>query len=152
MNPASMKPTQRTAVLGVIDPQTVASGANVVSPWVPMAGLNRVLATLLLGAIGGGGTVDAKFQQATKADGTGTKDVDGRGLTQLTAAGGAASKQAQINLKAEDLDVNGGFAFVRLYVAAGGASATLAAALQGFDFREEPASDNAAATVVQTVG
>lgn len=151
MNPASLAPTQRIAVLGAIDPQSVASGAAVASPWVPMAGVNRLLVTLMLGAIGGGGTVDAKLQQASRADGTGTKDIAGRALTQIPAASGA-NRQAHIQLEAEDLDVNGGFAFARLHVAAGTASAQVAALVQGLDFREGPASDGQAATIVQTVG
>lgn len=151
MNPASLAPTQRIAVLATIDPQSVASGAAVTSPWVPMAGVNRLLVTLMLGAIGANGTVDAKLQQATKADGTGTKDIAGRALVQLAAASGA-NRQAHIQLEAEDMDTNGGFAFVRVYAAAGTAAAQLAALVQGLDFREGPASDGQAATVVQTVG
>jgi hypothetical protein len=151
MDLSNLKPSQRTAILAAIDPQSVAAGASVSSAWVPLTSVNRVLATILTGAIGGGGTVDAKLQQATAPDGTGTKDVPDAALVQITAAAGA-SKQAHLNAQAADLDVNGGYAYLRVFVAAGTAAATVAAVLHGFDFREEPASDHAAASVIQTVG
>ncbi len=145
----SLKPSQRIAVAGVIDPQS--ANAAVSTPWIDMASFHKAMAVVQAGAIAAGGTVDAKFQQATDANGTGTKDVATTPITQVTQAGAGSSTQALINVKAAELDINNGFRFVRLTVTPAVAAAFVAATVLGVDQHFGMGSDNNAATVTQVV-
>ena len=62
--------------------------------------------------------------------GTGAKDITGKAIVQMLAAGGN-SKQVMINAKVADLDTEGNFAFVALSVTVGAAATLLGAILIG---------------------
>ncbi|MEH3046500.1 hypothetical protein [Sphingomonas adhaesiva] len=144
----NLNPSARAALAGFIAPAQVAAG-TVTTGWVDMRKFFAALAVLNVGAIGAGGTIDAKVQQATDANGTGVKDVPGLAITQLLKAGGD-NRQVAINVRPEDLDKTG-FRFVRLSVTVGVASTFLAATLLGFDPRYGVASANQSTTVAETV-
>lgn len=146
----NLNPSDRTAVVGVIPAQQAAAGV-VTSGWVDMRNLFAVLATLNVGVIGAGGTVDARIDQATDAAGAGAKPVAGLALTQIVKAGGD-NRQAGINVRQEDLDKNNGFRFVRVSVTVGTAATFLSATLLGFDLRYGAGGANNINTVTQTVG
>jgi hypothetical protein len=110
-----------------------------------------LLALIQSGVLGTGATLDAKLQQATDASGTGAKDVTGKAITQLTQAGSGSAKQAIINLRPEDLDVNNGYAYVRLSVTVGVAASLTAAQLLGFNPRFAPGDVSNQAAVAQVV-
>ena len=116
-----------------------------------MANAERLLAIIQTGTLGTSATVDAKLQQATDASGTGVKDITGKALTQIVKASGDA-KQAQINLRTEELDTNGGFAFVRLSLTVGTAASLVSAVVLLGDVKNLPASASNHADVVQIVG
>jgi len=86
MNP-NIKFAERTAVAATIDPVSQGAG-TVTTGWVPMGNFNSVCALLGVGVMSAGSTVDAKLQQATDSSGTGAKDITGKAITQLLAAGG----------------------------------------------------------------
>lgn len=145
MLPASL-PSERAAICAVLDP--VSQGiATVTTGWVAAKNFHSLLALVATGAMTAGSTVDAKLQQATDSAGTGAKDITGSAITQLTQASADGNKQVLINLRTEDLDVDGDFAFVRLSVTVGTAASLLFGALLGLDPRNGPASDNDATTV-----
>ncbi len=146
----NLNPSDRTAVVGVIPAQQAAAG-TVVSNWVDMRNLFGALASLNLGVLGAGATVDAKIEQATDANGAGMKPVPGLALAQIVKAGGD-NRQAAINVRQEDLDKNGGFRFVRVSVTVGTAATFLSATLLGFDLRYGAGAANNLGTVAQTVG
>lgn len=98
----------------------------------------------------GGSTVDAKLQQATDSGGTGAKDVTGKAITQLLAAGGN-NRQAIIEARDTDLDVNNGFAYVRLSITVGTAASLIQALLLGTNPIFVPASAFKQAGVAQMV-
>ena len=144
------KLSERLAIADVIDPVS-QSAATVTTGWINMANAERLLAIIQTGTLGTSATVDAKLQQATDASGTGVKDITGKALTQIVKASGDA-KQAQINLRTEELDTNGGFAFVRLSLTVGTAASLVSAVVLLGDVKNLPASASNHADVVQIVG
>lgn len=105
--------------------------ATHVSDWVLMSRYHRGYLYLEVGAMGGASTLNAKLQQASAADGTGAKDITGKAITELTGAGSDGNSLAGIELRTEELDVNGGFEYVRFSVTIGVADVTYAATLFG---------------------
>jgi hypothetical protein len=148
MNP-NVKLSEKVAILATIDPASVAAG-TVLTAWVPLANMGQVSALIQTGALGASATVDAKFRQATDAAGTGAKDVTGKAITQIVAASGN-NKQVIVEMRAEDLDVNGGFGFVALSITVGTAASQLSASLIGSVARFMPASTFNQAAVAQIV-
>lgn len=144
------KGSEQLSVLATLDPSNQAAGAAN-SAWVPLASHLCLLALVQTGALGTGATVDAKLQQAVDASGTGAKDVSGKTITQLTQAASGANRQALINLRAEELDVNNGFAYVRLVVTVAVAAANTSAQLLGVNPRLASAEVANQAAVAQVI-
>lgn len=141
--------SEQMALLATIDPVSQAAG-TVTTGWVSAANFERFLAVVQTGVLGASATVDAKLQQATTSGGAGAKDVTGKAITQIVKASGD-NKQAIINLRAEELDTNNGFAFVRLSVTVGTAASLVAAQLLGGVARNLPADALNQAGVAQVV-
>lgn len=130
--------TEQIAILDSLDPVSQAA-ATVTTGWISAAGFHRFMAMINTGTLGASATVDAKIQQATDNSGTGVKDVTGKAITQIVKASGD-NKQALINLRPEELDVNNGFAFFRLSITVGTAASLIAANVLGVVARNSPAS------------
>ena len=146
MNP-NVKFQERTAVLATLDPASVAA-STVVTAYVSAANFHGIAALIQTGVLGTSATVDAKLRQATDSSGTGAKDV--KAMAQIVKASGD-NKQAIIECRTDDLDVNGGFGFVALSVTVGVAASLVGASLLGVNPRFAPASTFNQAAVVQTV-
>jgi hypothetical protein len=112
--------------------------ATHVSDWVLMSKYHRAFLYLAVGAMGGSSTVNAKLQQATSSAGAGAKDITGKAIEALTGAGSDGDSLAGIELQTEELDVNGGFKWVRFSVTVGVADVTYGATLFGLHGRYEP--------------
>lgn len=139
--------SERLAVLATVDPQDGATSA-VSSDYVDMADFDKLLGVVLIGAITG--TVDAKFEQAKDGSGTDVKDVTGKAITQLEATDD--DKQALINLRADELDIDNGFTHARLTVTpTGGTTNLLGAVILGGDPKNYPASDSDLASVAEII-
>lgn len=134
--------------VAVINPQSATAGTYTTG-WVDLAKFSRLYAILLIGAITGSGTVDAKFEQATSAAGAGAKDVDDTDITQLTGAGTDSNKQVTVEVRQAQVDVAGGFRWVRLSVTTATAASLAAAVVLGIGARFEPATQ--ATTVDENV-
>ena len=137
----NQKPSESLALLATLDPASQAAG-TVTTGWVDAGQFFSLMAILKAGVFGASGTVDAKLQQATDSAGTGAKDVTGKAITQLVAAGGN-NRQAIINIKAADLDVEGGFRYVRLSVTVGTAATLIDAVVWGCMPRMVPVTNQA---------
>lgn len=148
MNP-NVKLSEKIAILATLDPASVAA-STVVSTYVPMANVHQLTALLQTGVLGTAATIDAKLVQATAAAGTGSKDITGKAITQIVKATGD-NKQAMIEVRAEELDVANGFAFVALSVTVGTAASIFGAHVIGASPRFSPASALNQAGVVQIV-
>lgn len=140
--------SESLSVLATIDPISQGAGtAN--SGWVRMATMKRLLALVDVGVFGASATVDAKLQQATSSAGAGAKDITGKAITQLLAAGGN-NRQAVINLADDELDVANGFVYVQLSITVGTA-ATLISGLVLGGASYQPADGYNQAGVAQVV-
>ncbi len=148
MNP-NTKVSEQIAFLATLDPASVAPG-TVVTAFVPMANVFQLSALVQTGVLGASATIDAKLRQATDAAGTGAKDIAGKAITQIVKATGD-NKQAIVEVRAEELDVNNGYGFVALSVTVGVAASQLSAALLGGSTRYSPASTLNQAAVAQIV-
>jgi hypothetical protein len=148
MNPNQLG-SEVFAVLATFDPISQAA-ATVTSGWVDARKFAMITAILGTGVMGASGTLDAKLQQATDSGGTGAKDITGKSITQIVKASGD-NKQAILNVRPEDLDVDNSFAFVRLSITVGTAASLINATLLGFFARHGIASDANQAGVVQIV-
>ena len=142
-------PSEVAALVGVIGP--VSQGAGAVSTgWVDMALFDQLMAVVNAGVLGAAATLDAKFEQAQDGAGTGVKDVTGKAITQFVKASND-DDQAIINLRAEELDVQGGFSFARATLTVGAAASLVSCIVLGFGASYGPASDNDLASVQEIV-
>lgn len=134
---ANLLPSERFSVQAVRNPAAHAA-ATYSTGWVDMSMLGSILALLATGAMTATSTVDAKLEQATSSGGAGVKDITGKAITQLTAAGVDDNKQVMINCRAEELDSRNGFRYVRLTITVATAASILSALLLGLDQRYGP--------------
>lgn len=141
--------SESTSLLATLDAASVAAG-TVTTGWVAAQHHLAFLAIIATGVLGAGATIDAKIEQATTVGGAGVKAVAGKAITQIVKASGD-NKQALVNFKAQDLDTEGGFGFVRVSVTVGTAASIVGATLLGGAPRYEPAAAFNQAAVVQVV-
>ena len=137
----NQKPSEMLAILATIDPISQGAG-TVTTGWVDAGQFFALEAIIQTGVLGASATLDGKLQQATDSGGTGVKDVTGKAITQIVKATGD-NKQAIINMKGADLDVEGGFRYVRLSLTVGTAASLISAVLQGCMPRMAPVSHQA---------
>lgn len=142
--------SESVALLGRISPISQGAG-TVTTGWCNLGLYKKGAGILKVGVLGASATVDAKLQQAQDSSGTGAKDITGTSITQLTKAASDDSKEVIINIDAAQLDVSGGFAYVRGSVTVGTAASLIDFTLLGIEPRYGPASDNDAATVDEIV-
>ena len=133
------RPSDVAPLMATIDPDAYAADTYV-SDYVDMRNFHAAMAVVMAGTLGASATLDAKLVQATDASGTGAKDISGKAITQLVKATDD-DKQAVINLRAEELDVDGGFTHVALSMTVGTATSDAGAVLLGLFARHEPAAD-----------
>lgn len=144
----SLRPSQRVAVLAAIPPASLTADTSAVSAYVKADQFANYLAVLQTGVLGASGTLDAKIVQATSAAGAGVKDVAGKSITQIVKASGD-NKQALINLRPDELDIQNNYTFFALSVTAGTAAALGAGVILGLDARFQPPAN--ASSMVQAV-
>lgn len=114
-----------------------------VSDWVNFKGYHRGAVFVTVGDMPTGTTLDAKLQQAQDASGTGAKDITGKAITQLTAAGSDSNSLVAIEFQTEELDVNNGFEYVRFVVTVDGGDVVYGATLFGVNARFKPVATTA---------
>lgn len=148
----NVKASEQVAVLAVINPVSQGVG-SATSGWVSAADFMKFLALVQVGAFGASATVDANIQQATSSTGTSAKAIPiasgNLAITELAA--GTNNIQVELNLDAQQLDVNNGFSFIQLTITVGVAASLVSGSLLGFAPRLAPASDFNASTVAQIV-
>ncbi len=150
MGDMNVAPSNRALLVGVIDPDALTAAAHSTG-WVDLGLGHNVLATIAVGDLGTDATVNAKLEQATSSGGAGVKDITGKAITELTDIDSPndANKQAVINCRSEELDVENDFAFVRLTITVGVATSDGFGMLQRFDDRYQPGTP--VSSVVETV-
>lgn len=143
------KLSEQLAILDTIDPVSQAAG-TITTGWISASAFERFLAVVHTGVMGASGTVDAKLQQAQDNAGTGAKDITGKAIAQIVKATGD-NKQAEINMRADELDTNNGFNYFRLSVTVGTAASLICGNVFGGVARNAPASTLNNADVAQIV-
>lgn len=103
---------------------TDIGGTNVTSGWLSMVDFDRAQALVEIGTWDSGDDLDeCRFEQATSSGGAGAKELTS------DASGGdydtdnpvdADGDQVFLEVRAEDLDVDGGFTHIRLFLGEGG--------------------------------
>lgn len=100
---------------------TNSAGSNDALHWVDMAGFRSFMCLVELGTWDAGDDLDTcKLEQATSSTGTGKKDLttSGAGLNYDTGSPvDADGDQVILECQADDLDVDNGFRYVRVYLA-----------------------------------
>ena len=92
------------------------------------------------------------MQEANTAAGGGAKDITGKAITQVAAASPPTNDQQYIiNLRANELDKDNNFRWVKLILTIGSDAADCGAVLLGVKARYEPASGTDLASVAQIV-
>lgn len=147
MMDVNLKPSQRMAVVGAVNPQSASTAQD--TGWFPIAAYANYLGILQVGALGSSATVDCKFQQAQDSSGTGAKDVTGKAVTQLTKAGSNDNGQCLINVKCDDFDFVNGFGYAKMIITPGTAASLIAGLVLGMDNNYDPPTQ--ATSVEQTV-
>jgi hypothetical protein len=145
------KATELLALAGVIDPDAYAAGTYTTA-WVSAKNFAMLAALVSVGDMVATSTVNAKLEQATSSGGAGAKDITGKAITALTQAGADDNKQAWINVKPEELDVDNGFAFVRLSMTVATAASDSGGFLFGYAPSRGPATDVDLTSVDEVVG
>lgn len=112
----------------VLVPDSYAAGIHTTG-YVSMANRQRAVLLLGVGEMQATSTVDVQLWQATSAAGADAKIIAGKAITQLTQAGGDGDDLVAIELRTEELDVNGEFAYVAAIVTVGNAASELSAVL-----------------------
>lgn len=148
MSNPNILPSNDAVLIEVIDPD-LNTAATYTTGWVHMGTFEAIQAIVMAGALGASATLDAKLEQATDGSGTGAKDIAGKAITQLTQAGGDDDKQAIINCRSDELDVNNNFDYVRLSMTVATASSDSAAVVLGHYARYQPQAD--VATVAEVI-
>lgn len=146
---ANMRLAEALSLLATIDPISQGVG-TITTGWIPAANHERFLALVQTGLMGASGTLDGKLQQAQDSGGTGVKDVTGKALVQILKAAGD-NKQAEINLRAEELDLANNFTYFRLSLTIGTAASLLSGSVLGGVAKNAPASALNQAGVVQNI-
>ena len=113
------------------------------SAWVSVANYHRVILLINVGAMAQGATLDVQIRQATNTAGAGAKGIpttaaQSKLITQLTQAGGDGNQNLAIELRTEELDVNGGFDCISVRDTVGGGAVLLEYELFGIEPRYAP--------------
>lgn len=145
----SAQPSEKAAVVAIIDPQQLANGANTLnSDYVDMSKFAEALFIFMTGTIDT--TVDCSVRESDDTGGTNEGTLSGKTATQLAAS--RDNKQVVINVKADELGAGKRYVRGRLVVNAGGAGTNSVAALAlGLAPRFGPASDDDLADVDEIV-
>lgn len=146
---ANAKASEQVALIATIDPISQPT-TTVTTGWIKADKFAEYLAILQTGVLGSSATVDAKLQQANTSGGGSAKDVTGKSISQLVKASND-NNQVEINLRPQELDVSGGFAWFRLSVTVGTTPSQISAQVFGMGPRFAPASDSNQAGVVQVI-
>lgn len=134
MSNPNLKPSLRAPVVAAIPSASQSVGTATIAGAVDMGVFINVMAVATVGAFGASATATMKFEQSTLEDFSDAKDIEGR-----TAIDLAENMPGVVNLKANELDINNGFRYVRPVITVGTAAVDAGALVFGFDAKDQPA-------------
>lgn len=118
------------------------------SGWMLMETDHRAVCIISVGDMVATATLDADLEQASDALGATAKAITGKSITQLTQAGGDGNQVVMIELRAEELDVAGGFKYINLEITPAVAAVEFSAVILGTVVRYKPVSTTNVAEIV----
>lgn len=142
--------SEQVAVVGIIDPDAYTATAYT-TDYIDMSKWEEIMVIVMAGDLGSSATIDAKLTEYTTTGGAGSHDITGKAITQLTQAGTDDNKQAIINLRREEMNVDGGLRYVRVTMTVGTATSDCGVIVLGVVPRRAPASDNDLSSVDEIV-
>lgn len=145
------KAVELVGLVGAVDPGALTVGTYT-SAWAAAKHWEQFVAIVNTGTLGSAAVVNAKLEQATSSGGAGAKDIPGKAISAFTHAGSKSNKQALVNLRTAELDVNDGFQFVRLSLTVTGATSGVSGLLLGVSPTRGAVTEVDAATVDEVVG
>lgn len=131
MSNSNLKASQRASLAGTLKPAPHAIGSHY-SDWIDLGQFETMQAIANVGAMAGIGKLE--LQQSTTNTDVGAKAIEDREPVSLSA-----DTPAIINLRADELDVNMNFRFVRAKLVATGGAITAGINLLGHNSRYQPA-------------
>ena len=151
MGMSNTLPSEVAAVVATIDPDVQTSGEQL-SDAIDMSKIDQILAIIMSGTLGSSATLAAKLTQATTSGGV-YKDITGKAITNLSQAVSPdnSDDQALINCRADELDIDNDYRWVKLSMTVGVATSDTCALVLGFGERYGPAFDGDLASVVEIV-
>jgi hypothetical protein len=149
MNP-NLSATDQFAIISQLDPAS-RLGGGFPSSFADCKLWHSFVMIAQVGTFPVGATFDARLQQCTDSSGTITKNIPGKAITTLLAAGGS-NKQVLVNLRPDELDLAGGFGFIRMVLNTSGTTTFCSAMLLGLSAKWSPASIANVSSVVQLIG
>lgn len=144
----SALPSEKVALVATIDPDAYSAGTQT-SDWVLTENFHEFLAVVYAGIIVASGKIDAVLRQASSSTGGSNKAITGKSITQLTT--GDNDKQAIINLRTDELDVDGGFKWIALRMTFTTAGADAGGTIYALEPRFGPANANDLASVDEII-
>ena len=141
---------QVVAVVATVDPDAYATGAQN-SDTIDMQDFEQVKFVVMAGTLGSSATIDFKATQGNSSAMGSEKDITGKAITQLTDAGTDSDKQASVVVNQSDLDVAGGFRWIRGVMTVGTATSDAGVVALGLYPTYGPASDYDLASVDEIV-
>ncbi len=152
MSMSNLLPSEVAAVLATIDPDA-NTNATYLSDAIDMSKFDALLAVILIGTMAGSSTINASFTQAMTSGGTYKAISPAKAMTALSQAVSPddSDKQVLMNLRAEELDIDNDYRYVKLSLVIGAAASDSAAVVLGFGSRFGPAYDHDLASVAEIV-
>ncbi len=132
MSNPNLKPSLRAPVVAMLKSDTHAADNSYTTGVVDMSMFINVMLVMAVGTVATAGTLT--LEQATTAAFSDAKAIDGHAAVDL-----ATDTPVQVNLKANELDVNGGFRFIRAKLTTTGGSVKTGILVLGFDAKDQPA-------------
>ena len=114
--------------------------------YVSLEEYHRAIIMLTGGTPGGASTIDIDIEEATTAGGIGAQNLAGKSITTLVAAD--AGETIYIEVRTEELDVDGGYSFINAEVDVGVDTYVYDLKIFGFVPRHAPASVTNIAEIV----
>ena len=128
-------------LLDVINPQSTSTQVN--GTWVSVRDYPRFIAKCNIGAIASTGTFTFQIRHAVDGSGTSAKALK----ASAALADTDDNEQLWLEVRAEELDVDGGFDYVRIEAVAATAASIISAELLGYGARYAPVAQPATLTV-----
>lgn len=131
-----------------VSPPAVTTTATVPASYIDVTNFERFVFLISAGALGTSATVDAQVVQATAAAGTGSKNITGAAITQLTDTDD--NKWVAVEVQSDQLDIANDFRYVAITVTVAN-TATLEVLFIGLNPRRVPVTASGD-EVVQVAG